>query len=149
MAPDRSFYADGLYIKSDEHDAQPRSARGVAELRRRIADALREAGMDASGPAHENGCDNSGELAAQLSRGDYAEFKAALRTLGLTYEKCMETRALADGRSCVAMLDRNERGEWGDEASLRVCQATRLGAMFVTKTHEHGRVELRKFTVWA
>jgi hypothetical protein len=148
---DRSsnFYADGLYILSAGQDVRSRSAQSVIELRRIVANVLKQAGMEGTGQANTTAT-HPRHVAPQLSRGDYSEFEAALRTVGLTYERCMETKSLPDGRSCVAMLDRkglDEKGE--DEVSLKFCPATRLGAMFVTKTRDNGRVELRKFTIWA
>jgi len=152
MTPDAPLYADGLYIQSDTLDVQPRSAQSVAQLRGIIADALEKAGVDTP-RKHKTGDSlhaNSQRLSAQLSQGEYGEFKAALRTVGLTYEKCIQTKPLPDGRTCVAMLDWKGRKRYGeDDVSLKVCPATRIGAMFVSKRTEIGRVEFRKLIVWA
>jgi hypothetical protein len=149
--PYSNFYADGLYILSAGQDVRPRSVRSVIELRRIVANVLKQAGMEnAEGIGQANTtATHPRHVVAQLSRGDYSEFEAALRTVGLTYERCMETKSLPDGRSCVAMLDRKGLDEKAEDASLKFCPATRLGTMFVTKTRDNGRVELRKFTIWA
>ncbi len=142
----RSPYADGLYVRSQKHSAGPRSARAVKELRKTIAVALQKAGIETP----EGAVPSREELAAQLSRGEYGEFKAALHTVGLMYEKCVETKTLPDGRPCVAMLARNGRDRVHDQnAPLKICAATRLGSMFVTKKTESGQVELKRFTLWA
>jgi hypothetical protein len=149
MTPETSLYADGLYIHSDEQGDSPRSPRTVAQLRRTIAEAVKAAGIETPAVSRRDPPQSDGPRPAHLSRGEYGDFKAALKAVGLTYEKCMVTKVLPDGRSCVAMLDKKGGGKGAEEASLKICPATRLGVMFVSRTGDDGRVELRKLTMWA
>jgi hypothetical protein len=161
VIPNRTshYYPDGLYI---QHATNPtvalRSPIAVARLRQTIADALIASGVTT--PKESSPLDSSNsssaehsttqKLEALLSSGEYGQFKEALKSVGLTYSKCMVAKPLPNGTCRVAVVDRFAGGRktWNED-SFRVCPATCLGSMFIRKIGESGRVELRTLTVWA
>jgi hypothetical protein len=153
------YYPDGLYIQSATNPTIAlRSPSAVARLRQTIADALVASGVTAppsEGQTNQpdgssSGISSTQRLEALLSSGEYGQFKDALKSVGLTYSKCMVAKALPNGTSRIAVVDRfgGGRKTWNED-SFRVCAATRLGSMFIRKIGDSGRVELRTLTVWA
>jgi len=131
----------GLYIQfslfstSDDPPSytprpQPNTSRSyIPRLRRAIANAVKDAGMESPAAAEkENPMDFQDppappqrKTSKSLFRGTYGQVMSALKDAGLTTTPCTEA---------------------GFET------ATRLGALFVSNSSEDGSVEFTKLTLW-